>query len=57
MLMKYGRLSKDQAIGGAMQTMGMWAMFASVLLSAWVMRLMAAGATEGETAEAISPSS
>lgn len=50
MLMKYGRLSKDQAIGGAMQTMGMWAMFASVLLSAWVMRLMAVRAAQGESA-------
>lgn len=42
MLMKYGRLSKDQAIGGAMQTAGMWSMFASLLLSAWVLKLMAA---------------
>lgn len=54
-LMKYGRLSKDQEIGGALQTAGMWAMFASVLVSAWILRLMAT-TTKGETAAAAPPS-
>lgn len=57
MLMKYGRLSKDQAIGGAMQSAGMWAMFAGLLLSGWVLRLMATHTKEGGAADATPPHS
>ena len=41
MLMKYGKLSKDQAIGGAMQSLGTLAMFVSLVLGGWVLRVMA----------------
>jgi len=40
-LLKYGKLSRDQAIGGAFQTAGMWAMSASIALQLFVMAIMA----------------
>ena len=42
MLMKYGKLSKDEAIGGAMQTAGVSAMALSLLAGAWVLWVMRA---------------
>ena len=41
MLMKYGKLSQDAAIGGAFQRAGMWTMGLSLVLQAWVLRVMA----------------
>ena len=41
MLMKYGKLSQDERIGGALQRAGIFAMIASIALSAWVLRIMA----------------
>lgn len=40
-LMKYGRLSQDEAIGGAIRTAGLLAMSAGILGGAWVLRRMA----------------
>ncbi|MDX1492576.1 MAG: hypothetical protein R3253_00775 [Longimicrobiales bacterium] len=42
-LMKYGRLSQDQAIGGAIRTAGLWVMAAAMGLGALVLRVMAKG--------------
>jgi len=41
MLMKYGKLSQDERIGGALQRAGIFAMIGSLALSAWVLRIMA----------------
>mgnify|MGYP003389410134 CR=1 FL=1 len=41
MLMRYGKLSKDEAIGGAMQQAGMIAMTLSLILTAGILRIMA----------------
>lgn len=49
-LMKYGRLSRDQEIGGALQSAGMTTMLLAMVAGALVLRLMAvrtAGRTEG----------
>lgn len=53
MLMKYGRLSQDQVIGGTFQQAGMWAMGLSLGLQAWVMRVMAT--TDDRTAAGANP--
>ncbi len=45
-LMKYGRLSKDQEIGAAFRGAGMLAMALSILAGAWVLRVMALGSGE-----------
>jgi hypothetical protein len=42
MLMKYGLLSRDQAIGAGLRRAGVLAMLASIMLGAWVLRVMAA---------------
>jgi hypothetical protein len=41
MLMKYGMLSRDQAIGALLRQSGIFAMAASLALGAWVVRVMA----------------
>ena len=41
MLMKYGLLTRDQAIGAALRRTGVLAMVASVAAGAWVLRVMA----------------
>jgi hypothetical protein len=41
LLMKYGKLSKDAQIGGALQSAGMASMALSLALGAWVLRVMA----------------
>ncbi|MDA0328466.1 MAG: hypothetical protein O2958_05595 [Gemmatimonadetes bacterium] len=41
MLMKYGKLSQDERIGSALQRAGIFLMFASLVVSAWVLRAMA----------------
>jgi hypothetical protein len=50
MLMKYGKLSQDEQIGGALQRAGIFAMIASIALSVWILRIMAV--TTGKTAPA-----
>jgi hypothetical protein len=58
MLLKYGKLSKDEAIGGAMQQAGMIAMTLSLILSAGILRIMArtgASATSQTAAADASP--
>lgn len=57
MLMRYGMLSRDQAIGGALRHGGVLAMVASIAASAWVLRMMAmagrdAGAENDEAGDA-----
>lgn len=52
MLMKYGLLSEDQAIGAALRRGGLAAMVASIVAGAWVLRLMAVHASPGTTARA-----
>jgi hypothetical protein len=44
MLLKYGMLSRDQAIGAALRRSGILAMVVSVGAGAWLLRLMAATA-------------
>ena len=48
MLLKYGMLSRDQAIGAGLRRAGIFAMIASITLGAWVLRVMASerGASE-----------
>jgi hypothetical protein len=41
MLMKYGMLTKDQAIGAFLRRAGILAMMASIVSGAWVLRIMA----------------
>ena len=41
MLMKYGMLTKDQAIGAFLRRAGILAMIASIVSGAWVLRIMA----------------
>lgn len=41
LLMKFGVLSRDQAIGGALHDLGMVTMVASLGAGAWILRLMA----------------
>lgn len=41
LLMKYGKLSQDARIGGALQRAGLFSMMLSLSLSAWVLRIMA----------------
>jgi hypothetical protein len=41
MLLKYGMLSRDQEIGGALRNGGVLAMVASLVAGAWVLRVMA----------------
>lgn len=41
LLMKYGRLSQDERIGGALQQAGIVAMITSLALSSWILRIMA----------------
>lgn len=41
MLMKYGKLSRDEQIGGVLQQAGMLTMFLSIVLGGWVLRVMA----------------
>ena len=52
-LMKYGRLSQDQAIGGAIRTAGLVAMAAGIGGGAWVLWMMATsnGSRVGERLE------
>lgn len=46
-LLKYGKLSQDARIGGALQTAGTFAMVASLAAGAWILRIMAtAGGAE-----------
>lgn len=51
MLMKYGKLSQDQAIGSALQTAGMWAMGLSLILQGLVLRVMATAGRAGTDAD------
>jgi hypothetical protein len=51
MLMKYGKLSKDEAIGGALQQAGMIAMTLSLILSAGIVRIMAQTGASGGARE------
>lgn len=44
MLMRYGMLSRDQAVGAALRRSGVAAMIASLAAGAWVLRVMAAEA-------------
>lgn len=44
MLMRYGRLSQDERIGGALQRAGLVAMMLSLVASSWVLRVMAVSA-------------
>jgi hypothetical protein len=49
LLMKYGKLSQDGRIGGALQDAGITAMATSLAAGAWVLRVMATnGSSEGE---------
>jgi len=41
MLMKYGKLSRDQEIGAALRSAGMLSMWLSLILGAWVLRVTA----------------
>ena len=41
MLMKYGRLSRDQEIGALLRGAGIASMVASLLVGAWILRVMA----------------
>jgi hypothetical protein len=41
MLMRYGMLSQDEAIGAALRRGGVLAMVLAVLAGAWVLRVMA----------------
>ena len=43
MLLKFGRLSQDQEIGALFRNSGLLSMASSVLLGAWILRIMAAG--------------
>ncbi|MDH3205368.1 MAG: hypothetical protein OEO79_02080 [Gemmatimonadota bacterium] len=45
MLLKYGMLTKDQAIGAALRRSGIVAMIGSVAVGAWVLRVMATAET------------
>ena len=45
MLMKYGRLSQDQRIGGCLQRSGIVAMVLSLGLGGWILRIMATTST------------
>lgn len=45
-LMKYGMLSRDEVIGGWLQRTGFVAMLVSLLLGAWVLRVMAVASRE-----------
>ncbi|MGY8776743.1 MAG: hypothetical protein ACKVIN_01340 [Longimicrobiales bacterium] len=51
MLMKYGKLSKDEAIGGALQQAGMIAMTLSLILSAGIVGIMAQTGASGGARE------
>ncbi|MEM7416548.1 MAG: hypothetical protein AAF389_13670 [Gemmatimonadota bacterium] len=46
-LMKYGKLSRDQEIGGAIQTAGMTTMLVALIAGALVLRLMAVRTAKG----------
>ncbi len=48
LLMKYGKLSQDQRIGGALQRAGIFSMMLSLALSAWVLRIMALATARDE---------
>ena len=48
MLMKYGKLSRDEQIGGVLQQAGMLVMLLSIVLGGWVLRLMAKSPPESE---------
>lgn len=41
LLLRVGRISRAQEIGGALQAAGLWVMVASILAGAWILRLMA----------------
>ena len=49
MLMRYGMLSRDQAIGAALRRGGVVAMVASLVAGAWMLRLMASTARTSST--------
>ncbi|MCH7990912.1 MAG: hypothetical protein IIC35_00665 [Gemmatimonadetes bacterium] len=48
LLMKYGKLSQDQRIGGALQRAGIFSMMLSLALTAWVLRIMALATARDE---------
>ncbi|MDE0899127.1 MAG: hypothetical protein OSA81_08930 [Longimicrobiales bacterium] len=55
--MKYGRLSKDEAIGDVMQQARMIAMTMSLILSAGILRIMAQTRPSGAAREEVNKES
>lgn len=51
MLMKYGKLSQDQRIGGFLKQSGIVAMALSLVASGWVLRIMATTAVDEPAAD------
>jgi hypothetical protein len=52
MLMKYGKLSRDQEIGAALRHGGLAAMGVSLLLGGWILRVMASSEPDDRVTEA-----
>lgn len=50
-LLEYGRLSRDQEIGGALRAAGIVAMTAGIVLGGWVLRVMATARRSPDDAE------
>ena len=50
-LMKYGKLSRDEQIGGALQGLGVFAMIGSLILSGWVLRIVSATSSTDDFSE------